>query len=293
MVKDVGFYIANLKQLNRNQSKMLISSRLEDYLSKVSSGVIKASKSDGLFGYPYVVKDNFCTKDFSTTSGSKFLHNFHPCYNSFVVERIETHLGCFLIGKANLDEFGCGGLGKNSAFGEIVNPFQLKKSGEKCCVGGSSSGSAAMVSADYSLAYPDARDGTLEYIDGDPLQKPLENYKKHAVNVKVLYPNNLNHILDSEIQQEFVEFLTKVENKGVNVQKINIEGFEYLNELYECLVAVDFASNMSKMNSIAFGGYKDLKPDENIFEKINESRANLLGDKVKSRIIVGKALGIQ
>ena len=94
-----------------------------------------------LAGVPIVVKDNICTAGIRTTAGSKSLETFVPPYSGAVVARLEA-AGAVVIAKANLDEFGMGGSGENSAFGASRNPWDPSK-----VPGGSSSGSAVSVSA--------------------------------------------------------------------------------------------------------------------------------------------------
>ena len=94
-----------------------------------------------LAGVPIVVKDNICTAGIRTTAGSKSLETFVPPYSGAVVARLEA-AGAVVIAKANLDEFGMGGSGENSAFGASRNPWDPSK-----VPGGSSSGSAVAVAA--------------------------------------------------------------------------------------------------------------------------------------------------
>ncbi|CAG8551689.1 3336_t:CDS:1 [Cetraspora pellucida] len=98
----------------------------------------------------YFVKDNFWTQKFATTASSKFLDDFQPSQNAFVIELLEKKKKK-LLGKVVLDEFACGGTGLHAATGPIFNPYN-----SSCIVGGSSSGSVWVVAknlAPWSLGH--------------------------------------------------------------------------------------------------------------------------------------------
>src|SRR5437660_363921 len=109
------------------------TNQVEKYYANVI--LTKNANAEGGKELTYFAKDNFWTKSFPTTASSKFLDNFCPSQNAFVVGRLEKKKT--LLGKTVLDEFACGGTGLHAATGPIFNPYN-----SACIVGGSSSGSA-------------------------------------------------------------------------------------------------------------------------------------------------------
>ncbi|SIR93973.1 aspartyl-tRNA(Asn)/glutamyl-tRNA(Gln) amidotransferase subunit A [Haladaptatus litoreus] len=86
------------------------------------------------------VKDVIAVKNLSMTCGSKSF-SVVPSYDATVVERL-LDAGASLVGKANTDAFAFGPTGEFSEFGTVTNPVASDR-----VPGGSSSGSAAAVSA--------------------------------------------------------------------------------------------------------------------------------------------------
>jgi amidase len=106
-----------------------------------------AYKSSGfvgpLHGIPVIVKDQADVKGMPTTLGSVIFKDYFPDRDSFVAEKMKN-AGAVILGKATLGELG-GGDTHGSLFGSTRNPYDTERT-----VGGSSGGSAAAVSANYS-----------------------------------------------------------------------------------------------------------------------------------------------
>jgi amidase len=96
-----------------------------------------------LHGIPVVIKDQADVKGLPTTLGSVLFKDYYPDRNCFVVENLKK-AGAIILGKTTLGELG-GGDTHGSLFGSTRNPYDLERT-----VGGSSGGSAACVSANFS-----------------------------------------------------------------------------------------------------------------------------------------------
>ena len=101
------------------------------------------NKDSLLYGIPVVIKDNLLTKDIPTTASSNMLNGYISEYSSDAVNRLEN-AGAIIIGKSTMDELAMGGKGTNGHLGPTYNPWDKTKTR---IIGGSSSGSAAVVSS--------------------------------------------------------------------------------------------------------------------------------------------------
>lgn len=105
------------------------------------------SFSDGpLNNATITVKDLFATDDAPTQASSEILKGFTPKYNATIINKLKAS-GGVIVGKTHMDELALGGTGTYSAFGQIVNPLDSKR-----IIGGSSSGAAASLTKDISIA---------------------------------------------------------------------------------------------------------------------------------------------
>jgi Asp-tRNA(Asn)/Glu-tRNA(Gln) amidotransferase A subunit family amidase len=110
--------------------------------AKASFERIKANKPLSILdGVPIAVKDELDMVPFPTTVGTKFLGSEPVGTDATVVSKLRA-AGALLIGKTNMHEIGIGVTGLNPHHGVVRNPYNVNHHS-----GGSSSGSAAAVSA--------------------------------------------------------------------------------------------------------------------------------------------------
>jgi amidase len=111
----------------------------------------REDKMHPIFGMPILLKDNINTKDMPTTAGAMALQYNYTASDAFIVENLKSK-GAIILGKANLSEwanFLCAGCpnGYSAIGGQTLNPYGRRKFD----TGGSSSGSAAAVAANYAV----------------------------------------------------------------------------------------------------------------------------------------------
>ena len=96
-----------------------------------------------LHGIPVLLKDNINTVDLPTTNGSAVLRGIVPPDDA-VLTRELREAGAIILGKASMGEFAAGSY--NSVVWQAINPYNLKRD-----TGGSSSGSAAAIAANFAV----------------------------------------------------------------------------------------------------------------------------------------------
>ena len=114
-----------------------------DYEAKIIDEKIKNKKAGKLAGKIIAIKANINVQGLNASCGSKTLENYKATYDADVIKKIKEEDG-LIIGITNMDEFAAGSSGETSAFGPVKNPRNLD-----LIPGGSSSGSAAAVAAEF------------------------------------------------------------------------------------------------------------------------------------------------
>ncbi|MBA0872743.1 hypothetical protein Goshw_019700, partial [Gossypium schwendimanii] len=117
----------------------------EDILKQATESTLRYERGDpisALDGVPIAIKDEIDCSPYPTTGGTKWLHKIRPCTgDACCVMRLRS-CGAIIVGKTNMHELGAGTSGINPHYGTTRNPYHPNK-----IAGGSSSGSAAVVSA--------------------------------------------------------------------------------------------------------------------------------------------------
>jgi aspartyl-tRNA(Asn)/glutamyl-tRNA(Gln) amidotransferase subunit A len=105
-----------------------------------------SGQSSTLLGLPIAVKDLLNVQGQPCTCASRVLEGYTSPYDATTIARLRAE-GAVFLGRVNMDEFAMGSTTENSAFKVTRNPWNTEH-----VPGGSSGGSAAVVSANEAFA---------------------------------------------------------------------------------------------------------------------------------------------
>jgi len=125
------------EKIGKDDLNAFITLRDKDEVIKEARNILER----GVEPKPITIKDNISTKGIKTTAGSLILQTYIPPFDATVVSKLREN-GFVIIGKTNMDEFGMGTTGENSAYGATRNPLDTGR-----VPGGSSSGAGAAAKA--------------------------------------------------------------------------------------------------------------------------------------------------
>lgn len=150
-------YLARIAAYDKDASAAYPTSPALHSVIAVNAGALKeADRQDAVFFssntfigplhcVPVMAKDNFDTFDMKTTAGSLALANNQPPDDAFTIKKIRA-AGGIILGKANLDEYAFGFVGKSAVGGQARNAYDPTKG-----PGGSSSGTGTAIAASFAM----------------------------------------------------------------------------------------------------------------------------------------------
>ncbi len=138
--------IRNIKSSEQGEQPLrtFVALNRDDLFSQAEAATRRIKEGNSLSpidGVPVAIKDEIDMLPFPTTVGTAFLGKQPAKEDSTVAARLRA-AGALLVGKTNMHEIGIAPNGMNVHHGTVRNPFD-----RSCDTGGSSSGSAAAVSA--------------------------------------------------------------------------------------------------------------------------------------------------
>jgi aspartyl-tRNA(Asn)/glutamyl-tRNA(Gln) amidotransferase subunit A len=134
-------YLSEIEKNDKKGNKINAFLQINPNALQEAKEIDSKKKKGKLAGRIIAVKAIINVKGLNASCASKTLENYKSTYDAEVIKKIKDEDG-LIIGMTNCDEFACGSSGETSAFGPTLNPRNLK-----LIPGGSSSGSAASVSA--------------------------------------------------------------------------------------------------------------------------------------------------
>lgn len=151
------FYLYRIRKFESNRELSLnaiisLNPEVVEKARQFDRRGISAIAEHSLYGMPILLKDNINTLGMPTTAGAVALAENITPQDAFIVKRLKEH-GALILGKVNLSEWAyyfCEGcpLGYSAVGGQTLNPYGRKEFE----TGGSSSGSAVAVAANYAAA---------------------------------------------------------------------------------------------------------------------------------------------
>ena len=131
--------IKSIKENKDNTIEYLMEKEAYEFLDNIGD----FEDDNPLWGIPFVIKDNFSTKDVPTTGSSNILNGYVPIYSSTIYQKL-IDKKAIPVAKTTLDELAMGGSGVSGHLGKTYNPYDPS---HKHQIGGSSAGSASLMAA--------------------------------------------------------------------------------------------------------------------------------------------------
>lgn len=146
-VEIVEACLGRIRELNEEIRAMIFVNEADalDAARLAALEIRSGHKRGPLHGVPIAVKDILDVKQWPTTAGSRLFGNHVAPATATCIANLQA-AGAIIVGKTNLHELCVGGH-ENPWYGKVANPLDPSRG-----TGGTSSGSAAAVAADFCVA---------------------------------------------------------------------------------------------------------------------------------------------
>lgn len=191
-------YLSEIEKNDQKGNKINAFLQINPNALQEAKEIDSKKKKGKLAGKIIAVKSNLNVKGLNISCASRTLENYKATYDAYVIKKIKDEDG-LIIGMTNMDEFACGSSGETSAFGPTRNPRNLK-----LISGGSSSGSAASVSA-----------GMCDMSLGSDTGGSIRNPASHCgvIGIKPTYSSvSRNGLIDLSMSLDQIGVLAKTVN---------------------------------------------------------------------------------
>lgn len=140
--------IARIERLNSTLNAFItvLAAQARDEAKVAASEIAVAGRRGPLHGVPVGIKDFYDTAGIRTTAAFEHFKDRVPANDAAGVAKLRK-AGAIIVGKTNMHRLGMGTTGIESAFGPVLNPWNVDY-----IPGGSSSGSAAAVASGMCYA---------------------------------------------------------------------------------------------------------------------------------------------
>lgn len=144
-LENTKHFLTNIEKNNKKFNIVLeLNKEAEKEARNLDEKRKRKERLGKLFGLTFLIKSNMSIKGMRISCASKTLEDYTGTFDADVIRRIKEEDG-IILGIVNNDEFASGSSGESSAFGLTRNPTVPER-----IPGGSSSGSAAAIAADFS-----------------------------------------------------------------------------------------------------------------------------------------------
>jgi len=228
--------------------------------------VIKKEKDifskKSLWGIPFAIKDNFCTKGIKTTAASKVLENYIPPYDATVVKKLKT------AGSIRQPASWCGIVGFKPTYGRVSRYGVISMASSLDSPGPMTKtveGAALILQV---LAGKDVMDSTTSLARVPVYSVQNKNTIK---NLKIGVPKEyFFEGMDKEVIELVKNAISLFRKEGAEIQEINLLHPKYSVAVYTILQRSEVSSNLARYDGIRFGKGR-----------------NFFGEEAKRRIMLG------